>query len=123
MTQQVRGASIDPYYARGEFYAHSSGALDAKYKVEQLGLLLERNDIGDVGRIADVGCGAGETTTRLRDMFAQRNPAVIVEGYDIHPHLPPSTSGVTFTGADFTTLDIVEPFDLAILFDVIETCP
>src|SRR5688500_16502340 len=100
------GSFQDSYYTSGEFFNHSSGGADAKYKVAELAraLSLAPNlKFGPGSRIADVGCGAGETTRQLALTF---NGAQ-VDGYDIHPHMDSLTLAehVRFFSTDFCTLN------------------
>lgn len=118
------GSFQDTYYTSGEFFNYSSGGADANYKVTELVRalsLVPKIKLGPGSRIADVGCGAGETTRQLAASF----PGAQVDGYDIHPQMDSLTPSehVKFFHADFCTLETDTPYDLAVLFDVIEHVP
>lgn len=123
-TMDIHGSIQDTYYTSGEFLAHSSGAADATFKVEQLIKVLAATPslkpaAGD--RVADVGCGAGETTRRLAAAF----PGAHIDGYDIHPQIDTLTpeDNIRFFRSDFCTIELETPYDLSVLFDVIEHVP
>ena len=125
----MSGSWIDPYYSTGRFKAKSSGARDAAFKVSALKKLLEASrdvpSLFPLTRVVDVGCGAGATTFLLREMCVQAGDGdAHVDGYDVHPDIPgfADSETVKFVRGDFCTAD-VRPYDLAVLFDVVEHVP
>lgn len=128
MVNNQNPSGIDPYYTSGEFLANSSGWRDAQYKVGELRKILEkyRTEFGlNLKKVADIGCGTGDTTFQLADMLQSIGYAAEIAGYDVHPHVSEikSTPNVSFHQSDFCQLEFEQPFDLAVLFDVIEHVP
>lgn len=119
---------IDPFYSKGIFYKNSKGNLDAQYKVEQLFRLIEKNKENlkiTFNRIADVGCGTGDTTKILQDMIkGLSGKAPLVDGYDIHPYIQnfTETDSVHFIPGNFCDV-ATDIYDMVVLFDVIEHIP
>lgn len=116
---------VHSMYTSGDFYAMSEGWRDAQFKLREVSVLLDRyfaQKSAPVKRIADVGCGNGDTTRGMSLLFSRVGSEVQVDGFDIHPRTKnlEGNDGVSFHEADFCTLDLEEIYDLAILFDVIE---
>jgi SAM-dependent methyltransferase len=125
----MTGSWIDPYYSTGQFQSESKGHHDAEYKVAELQKLLasarQTGPLFPVSRMADVGCGTGQTTLLLQEMCSRSGYGdVYVEGYDVHPGVSnlQNSKNVKFIQGDFCALD-VPVFDLVVLFDVIEHVP
>ena len=119
---------IDPYYSSGDFAAASSGSLDAEFKADYLASLLEiyrREFRIELKRVADVGCGTGDTTLHIASVLSNLGYDAFVEGFDVHPDIEnrPPTERVSFHHQDFCALDLTDPYDLVVLFDVIEHVP
>lgn len=127
-TRKMGGSGIDPYYISGAFIERSKGAGDAQFKIEQLEslwTLCGEQLPGNLTRVADIGCGSGDTTILLRAMLRRFGyEETIVEGYDVHPDIADYSSDATlkFYQADFCVADI-ESIDFAIVFDVLEHVP
>lgn len=131
MSKQGPGGSIiDPYYSSGQFIGTStSGRQDAEFKVLQLEALLAQFKPSPTDlkfqRIADVGCGNGDSTLLLLDMFRSKGLSVEIDGFDIHPHISKikGNDAVRFFREDFCSLELDQLYDLVVLFDVIEHVP
>lgn len=125
---QTYTSIVDPLYSSGEFFKTSQGHLDAEYKVQQLKRILMRHPSAlprNVSRVADVGCGTGDTTRLLPYLFRSLgHESVRITGYDVHPAIAqmPEENGVSFIYGDFCLLNH-ENFDLVVLLDVIEHIP
>ncbi|MFN8531828.1 MAG: class I SAM-dependent methyltransferase [Anaerolineae bacterium] len=123
-----KSSLIDPYYTSGRFLASSSGWRDAAFKAAELGSLLKayakRFDV-NLLKAADVGCGTGDTTLLLADTLTSLGYSVQVDGYDVHPDIEKKEgkANVTFHRQDFCAVEFDEPYDLVVLFDVIEHVP
>lgn len=131
MNQQLHsGSLIDPYYSEGDFqHASTSGTRDSEFKVQQLKALLDRSPHpvlrSDHLRVADVGCGNGSSSYLLAEILSGPQTSILVDGFDIYPHVADikGTENVHFHFKDFCKLDPDQPYDLAVLFDVIEHVP
>ena len=122
---------IDPYYSSGDFFNSSTGFKDAEFKVKELLSLLEHQKHEHelkIRRIADVGCGRGDTTIQLDKAFNNNTTNnVSIEGFDVYPEvmsISTTSPNVQFHYQDFCTLpENNELYDLVVLFDVIEHVP
>lgn len=128
MSGNYDSSLIDPYYTSGSFLKSSSGWLDAKFKVSELVHILKiyaaRFDLS-LKRVADVGCGTGDTSLLMASMLTDFAYQCEIHGYDIHPDIEKKekTDSVSFYRKDFCSLDPGNPYDLVVLFDVIEHVP
>ena len=130
MTEDDRGnrswTRSEAMYTDGSFLEASTGGDDADYKVSELERILRENQglLPDGAlRVADIGCGTGQTTNCLAKTLARLGWAPRVTGFDVHPSVDSleAEENVRFVRADY--LEEGEPCDLAVLFDVIEHIP
>lgn len=125
MAVDSNNKNIDPYYTSGDYHRGSTGYRDAQFKVKALTSLLQhyqrRFDVM-IQTIADVGCGSGDGTMQIAEALAPAMPGLRVDGYDIYPEIAdkPAVTNVRFLYQDFTLTSLVQPYDLVVLFDVIE---
>jgi 2-polyprenyl-3-methyl-5-hydroxy-6-metoxy-1,4-benzoquinol methylase len=108
-------------YTQGGYFAHNPtwDAKDSPWKAKQILAMLRRNGLSP-RRVCEVGCGAGEILTNLRD---EMSPDAELWGYDISPQafeLARKHEGhrLHFKLGDFLAED--SSFDLVLLIDVIE---
>lgn len=117
-------AHQDEYRSGAYFVDASRHSADAIVKAQMFVKLLRRNLApGDIGAMADVGCGSGAATiavaASLREAGFRMSEAV---GYDVSPHVSGlQDAHVRFVHEDFTLGS--RRFDLVILFDVVEHVP
>jgi len=116
----------DTMYTTGEYFLKNEGCKDAGFKIEYLRRILLRLDGGSFVRkvmsVADIGCGAGKTTSALYKLFKElTGNEVEVDGYDVHPFIDQlqGSDRVRFIKGDFAAL-ASKVYDIAVLFDVIE---
>jgi SAM-dependent methyltransferase len=115
---------IDPYYSSGQYLNESGENKDAKYKIYWTRKFLQRHlqKFTSIHKIADIGCGSGQTTVLLNQMFSSFDfRELIITGYDVHPNVEKieGNENVQFIKGDFLeiTSDIC---DFIFLYDVVE---
>ncbi|MEE8409666.1 MAG: class I SAM-dependent methyltransferase [Myxococcota bacterium] len=118
---------VDPLYRSGHYRPHSTDGVDAPFKVGVAHDLLRHADdvLSDpIEMVADIGCGSGEITKLLPDLFASLGiDDVRVVGFDIHPGTSSlKADGVEFVAGDFCS-EAKKTYDLITLFDIVEHVP
>ncbi len=113
-------AGVDQYLS-GEYQAKNPTfhVEDSPWKAEQIRRMIESERLA-AGRIAEVGCGAGEIATRL----AAHYPSARIDGFEISPQgfalcCEKASGRVQFYNADFATAQ-TPPYDIVLCIDVLE---
>jgi len=111
-------------YKSGYFLERSLGYKDAEFKSKEFKDFIRSYTkllFKDKIRVADVGCGCGNTTFLIRDTLKELGfNNIKVYGYDIHPQILKFKGDKDITFIRKSIGDINKKFDLVVLLDVIE---